>query len=380
MDKSVSAFDTREFQISNRKGSNRALRGLIGFLFALILLASALAGVLGGAYFYAANQDPSVTAPVALPSGNSGTRSGLSLGAATASVLPVCAASGSSYAVGSGIVITEDGYLLTCDHLFEGLVSPTICATLSDGSVVSCAYVGGDDRLDVAVLKMERRQMACLPLDPTVTVATGQRVAAVGCPEDGATSPVVTAGIVSSVSTRVNATGDYPQRCIRTDAPVMPGCSGGALVTDDGLLLGMIQSKDVSSGAEGAAYVIPVQTIADVIDELIQNGCLRQRVKVGMAVSFVSPVVGAATGKCRGLKIERFSANSAPASLGLSVGDVIRAVDGEGVTSLDSFFDRLESAQANDNLLLTVEHSDGSERQVLMPVTFERGTNRGFSG
>lgn len=376
MDKSAAAFDTREFQISDRKGSNRALRGLIGFLFALILLGSSLAGVLGGACFYAANQESAEIAPAALQEGRQAAQGRLSPGSAALAVLPVCVASGSSYAVGSGIVITEDGYLLTCDHLFEKLPSPTVCVTLPDGSVASCAYVGGDDRLDIAVLKMERRQLACLPIDPTVSVSVGQRVAAVACPDDSAASPVVTAGIVSSTKARISASGEYPQRCIRTDAPVVPGCSGGALVTEDGLFLGMIQSKDVSSGSEGAAYVIPVQTIADVVDELIQNGCLRRRVSVGMALSFVSPVVGAATGQCSGLKVERLSANSVLTSLGVSCGDVIRAVDGVAATSLDVFFSRLENAGDGDSLVLTVQRADGSERRVIMPVTFERGTNR----
>ena len=375
MDKPADTFDTREFQKPIRQGSRRAVRGLFCFLFACLLLAAAFVGVLGGAYFYTANQGDSLAAPVGLQASDPKVRRSLSLGTASAAVVPVCVASNGSFVVASGIVITEDGYLLTCDHLFEDMPSPVICSTLSDGSVVSCVYVGGDDRLDIAVLKMERRQMACLPLDPTVTVVTGQTVVAVGCPDDSDTSPVVTAGVVSSAGVRVSEAGGYPQRCIRTDAPVVSGYSGGALITEDGLLAGMIRAKDVSSGAEGISYVIPVQTIADVVDELIQNGCLRHRVKVGMTLSFVSSVVGAATGKCPGLQIERLSPGSALSSLGFACGDVIRAVNGEPVASLDSFYDRLERADENDLLLLTMVRADGSERQISLPVSYEKGTN-----
>ena len=368
-------FDTREFKRPIKKGSSQAMRGLVCFLFACVMLASSFIGVLGGAWFYAKNRPASVTTPAALQPTERQMSTPLSLGASASAVVPVCVAAGDSYEIGSGIVVTEDGYLLTCDHLFDGMRSPTVCATLSDGTVTPCVYVGGDDRLDLAVLKMEVRQMVCLPLDPSASAATGQTVAAIGCRESTCAAPTVTSGVISSSGTRVSKDGEYPLRRIQTDAPVSPGCSGGALVGADGSLLGMIQAKVVSTGVEGVAYALPVDVIVSVIDDLIRNGRLSSRVKLGMTVSYVPLVVGEATGNAAGLRIERLTSGSALASLGVSAGDVICAVNGEPLRSLDIFFDRLEAAQEEDSLLLTVVHPDGSERQVGLPVAFEKGTN-----
>ena len=375
MDKRADVFDTREFQKPMPKGSRQALRGLICFLFACVLLVAALIGVLGGAVFFASNQVSEPTAPVALLPGNAKARPAFSLGAAQAAVVPLCVASGDSYTVGTGVVITEDGYVLTCDHLFEGHKAATIRATLSDGTVTACAYVGGDDRLDVAVLKMEQRQMACLPLDPSVSTAAGCAVAAIGCPESVVSAPVVTAGVISATSVRVATAGDYPQRRLQTDAPVSPGFSGGALVSEEGSFLGMIQAKDISSGTEGVAYALPVAAIASIVDELIQNGCLTRRVRCGMSLTYVSPIVAAATGQPSGLKIVALASDSVLAAQGFHPGDVIHAVNGNTLTSLDGFFDRLEEAGEGDTLLLTIARTDGAERQVSLPVTWERGSN-----
>ena len=368
------AFDTREFQFPTKKGSRQALRGLVCFLFVCVMLAATAVGVLGGAYFYTENQSEALAAPAALQPGTTQPSPGFSLGAAEAAVLPLCVAAGEKVALGTGVVITEDGYLLTCDHLFAGMKSPRVCATLSDGSVTDCAYVGGDDRLDVAVLKMEKRQMACLPIDPSVRFSVGQRVAALGCPE-AATRPLVTAGVLSSTGVRVATDGDYPLRRLQTDAPIRPGYSGGALVNEEGAFLGLIQAKEVASDTEGVAYALGIETLCEVIDELIQNGALARRVSLGVTVDYRSPVVAAATGRPAGLRIAALSTQSPLAAQGFAVDDVIRAVNGQPITGLDDFFDPLEMAQEGDVILLTIARADGGERQVSLPLSWEKGSS-----
>ena len=373
MDKS--AFDTKEFSVSVRKGSRQAWRGLLCFLFACILLVASAVGVLGGAWFYAKNRDESGSSPVIHPSPVQTIVSANRFAVKTEAIVQICVASETEYVVGSGIVISEDGYLLTCDHLFEDLDSPSITVSLSDGTVLTAAYVGGDDRADIAVLKVERRQMAFYSLDPSVEVALGNRVIAIGCPDEASQTPTITAGILSSTGVRISIGTDYPQRLLQIDAPVSPGYSGGAVIDEQGNWIGVVCAKQVNPDTEGVAYAIPISTISGMVDELIQNGCLSQRPKLGLSFRFVSPGVAEATGTRPGLLLTDVPNPSDLYVYGFTAGDRVVAIEGNPILSLDDLYDRLESASADDLLPLTILRRDGQERCISLPVSFEKGRN-----
>lgn len=373
MDKS--AWDTKEFSSPIHQGSRQAWKGLLCFLFVCILLAASAVGVMGGAWFYAKNRSSDGTSPVNQPGPVTAQPSATRFSVKTEAIVQVCVASGEEYAIGSGIVLSEDGYLLTCDHLFEGLPSPTITVTLEDRTVLEAAYIGGDDRADLAVLKVERRQMACYAPDPSCEVSLGSRVIAIGCPDDASHAPTITAGILSSTGVRIAVGSAYPQRLLQLDAPVSPGYSGGAVIDEAGNWIGVICAKQAAPDTEGVAYAVSMATVSRTVDELIQNGCVSQRPKLGLSFRYVSPGVAEATGSHAGLVLTDVPLQSELYGYGFAAGDRVIALDGQPIRSLDDFYDRLESAQPEDVLSLTILRSDGQERSVTLPVSFEKGKN-----
>lgn len=180
---------------------------------------------------------------------------------------------------GSGIIISDDGYIVTNAHVLDGMEK--VIVTTHDKKSFEAEIVGKDKKTDIAVIKIEARGLVPAKFGNSDYVIQGESVAAIGNPA-GLTS-TITEGIVSGLDRkiRMSKTG-YEMSCIQTDTAINPGNSGGALVNMHGEVIGIISSKYTTIDSEGLGFAISINEAKPIIEELVKQGFVSGRVKIGI--------------------------------------------------------------------------------------------------
>jgi serine protease Do len=219
--------------------------------------------------------------------------------------------------VGSGFFISTDGYVLTNNHVVSDATD--IFVTLTDGREFKAKVIGTDERTDVALLKIEAKDMTALPIGDDSKIKKGQWVLAIGSPFG--LDSTVTAGIVSAIN---RDTGEYLP-FIQTDVAVNPGNSGGPLLNLAGEVIG-INSQIISrsGGFMGISLAIPIDEVMRVVDELRANGKVT-RGRIGVQIGEVTNDVASAIGlpKAEGALVSSVEGDSPADTAGVQPGDVI---------------------------------------------------------
>ena len=169
---------------------------------------------------------------------------------------------------GSGVIISEDGYILTCAHVVNGATS--IQVQLDNGDTYDAAIVGQDTTSDVAVIKVEATGLTPAVIGDSNALAVGETVVAVGNPL-GTLSNTVTNGIISALNREVTVE-DNDMTLLQTSASISPGNSGGGLFNANGELIGIVNAKSSYSEAEGIGFAIPIDSGMEIAQQLIENG------------------------------------------------------------------------------------------------------------
>ncbi len=219
--------------------------------------------------------------------------------------------------VGSGFIISEDGYILTNTHVIDG--ANNIFVTLTDGKEHKAKIIGSDARTDVALIKIEAPGLKALPIGDSKTLRKGQWVMAIGSPFG--LESTVTAGIVSAIN---RDTGDYLP-FIQTDVAVNPGNSGGPLLNLAGQVVGInSQIVSQSGGFMGISLAIPIEEAMRVADQLKTSGKVT-RGRIGVQIGPVSEEVAKAIGlpKAEGAMVSNVEPSGPAAAAGVMPGDVI---------------------------------------------------------
>lgn len=170
---------------------------------------------------------------------------------------------------GSGVIISQDGYILTCAHVVSGATSVKVQLNGSDESY-DATVVGQDSTSDIAVLKIDATGLTPAVIGDSDALAVGEVAVAVGNPL-GTLSNTVTDGIVSALNRQVTVQ-DNDMTLIQTDASISPGNSGGGLFNANGELIGIVNAKSSYSEAEGIGFAIPINTAMEIGRQLIENG------------------------------------------------------------------------------------------------------------
>ena len=244
--------------------------------------------------------------------------------------------------IGSGVIATRDGYILTNNHVVDG--ADEVKVALQDGREFTAKVIGRDPKTDVAVIKIDAKDLPAVPMADSDKVEVGDVVLAIGNPFG--IGQTVTKGIVSATG-RGGALGLDYEDFIQTDAAINPGNSGGALVDAEGRLIGIntaILSR--SGGNQGIGFAIPVSIARDVMDSLIKDGRVT-RGYLGVYIQDVNPALAREfkLKDTHGALVSDVTPNSPADQAGLKDGDLIRDFNGKAVT--DSRHLKLEVARAH---------------------------------
>lgn len=270
-----------------------------------------------------------------------------------------------SQAAGSGVIITEDGYILTNNHVIEDASS--INVRLTNGNSYEAKVIGADSTLDIALIKIEEKGLTTSTFGDSSKLNVGQQAIAIGNPL-GRLGGTVTEGIISALDREIKIDGKT-MTLLQTSAAINPGNSGGGLYDAEGNLIGIVVAKSgsTSSGTsvEGLGFAIPVNNIIDVLSDLKTNGRVTGRGYLG--VSLVNVTGESAMFMYRvdkeGVYISAVYDGTAAEKAGLKIGDLVKKVDDNEITSVSDLNSYIIRKKAGDTVRLTIER-DGKEITV----------------
>ncbi|REJ78783.1 MAG: DegQ family serine endoprotease [Acidobacteria bacterium] len=267
-----------------------------------------------------------------------------------------------SRGLGSGVIVKDDGTILTNHHVIDG--ADKITVEMNDGQSFNAEVVGSDRLSDLAVLKIEGEGLPFITLGDSDKVRIGDIVLAIGNPLG--IGQTVTSGIISAKSRRTQD-GDNTsfQDFLQTDAPINQGNSGGALVNVKGELIGInSQILSRSGGNIGIGFAIPSNMAKSVMDQLIENGEVR-RGMLGINIQNISSDLAEALGldSTRGVVVSNVLTGSAAESAGLKRGDIIKKIAGEEVEDDNFLRNKVAGTLPGTTVKLTILR-DGKEQQV----------------
>jgi serine protease Do len=244
--------------------------------------------------------------------------------------IPQIPQEGRERSLGSGVIVSPNGYILTNNHVVAGATE--IRVTTSDKHEFKARIVGTDPKTDLAVLKIDATNLPAVTIADSSNVQVGDYVLAIGDPFG--VGETVTMGIVSAKGRTNLGIEDY-EDFIQTDAPINPGNSGGALVNDRGELVGINTAilSHGSGGSEGVGFAIPSNMARIVMDQIVKNGKVT-RAYMGIYIQEVTPELAKAFGEAapQGALVGDVTPGSPAAKSGLQKGDIIVALNGNPIT------------------------------------------------
>ena len=265
---------------------------------------------------------------------------------------------------GSGVIISSDGYILTCAHVVDGASSITV--TIDDKDYTA-TLVGEDTTSDVAVIKIDATGLTPATVGDSDSLKVGQSVMAVGNPL-GELGGTVTGGMISALNRSVTIQGTSSTNTmslIQMDASVSPGNSGGGLFNMNGELIGIVNAKSSSSDAEGLGFAIPINDAIKVAQELLENGYVTGRPYLGITYLGVEDAQTAAQlgVNAYGVYVVEVVKGGPAERAGLQSGDRIVSIDGTEIASKDDLGTLMQKHTAGDSLAITIAR--GGQMQTI---------------
>ena len=256
---------------------------------------------------------------------------------------------------GSGVIISSDGYILTCAHVVDGASSITV--TIGDKDYTA-TLVGEDTTSDIAVIKIDADGLTPATVGNSDSLKVGQSVMAVGNPL-GELGGTVTGGMISALNRSVTIQGSSSvntMSLIQMDASVSPGNSGGGLFNMNGELIGIVNAKSSSSDAEGLGFAIPINDAIKVAQELLENGYVTGRPYLGITYLAVEDAQTAAQlgVNAYGVYVVEVVKGGPAEKAGLQAGDRIVSVDGTEIATKDDLGTLMQKHAAGDTLSITI--------------------------
>ena len=276
---------------------------------------------------------------------------------------------------GSGVIISSDGYILTCAHVVDG--ASTITVTIGDKDYTA-TLVGEDTTSDIAVIKIDADGLTPATVGNSDSLKVGQSVMAVGNPL-GELGGTVTGGMISALNRSVTIQGSSSvntMSLIQMDASVSPGNSGGGLFNMNGELVGIVNAKSSSSDAEGLGFAIPINDAIKVAQDLLENGYVSGRPYMGITYLAVTDAQTASqlNVNAYGVYVVEVVKGGPAEKAGLQAGDRIVSVDGTEIASKDDLGTLMQEHAAGDTLSITIAR-DGQMQTVNVTLGEKTASN-----
>ena len=280
-------------------------------------------------------------------------------------------------ASGSGIIISEDGYILTNNHVVDSTSSSSNSYSYyelseatsvkvelyGNGQTYDATIVGQDSKTDLAVLKIEATGLTAAEFADSSKVKIGEFAMAVGNPLGLGSS--ITCGVISAIDREVSSDGTTYE-CIQTDAAINSGNSGGALVNAEGKVIGVNTLKLSGTGVEGIGFAIPINSTIDVTRDLIDHKKVI-RPYIGITTQDLNEQVAKANNLVVGIYVKYVDDFSAAEKAGIKPGDVIIKADGKEIKTYNELEEIKNTHKVGDEMTITV-HRNGSEKELTVTL------------
>ena len=287
------------------------------------------------------------------------------------------------YGTGSGIIMSEDGYIVTNAHVVSGATGG-ILVILDNNEEYEAEVIGIDEKTDVAVIKIDASNLTAAEFGNSDELVVGERIVAIGNPTGMNLAGSVTQGIVSGLKRLISVTNEetnetIEMEAIQVDAAINPGNSGGALINKYGQVVGINSSKLSSTQIEGIGFAIPISTAKPIVDDLIAYGYVRGRVLLGITYYPVSDAVGAMSGYTPGLWVQSVREDMDAYAKGLRAGDIITQIDGQDVRDSATVKGILSAKKPGDSVELTVVQQSISGKIKTYTINVTLAEDKGSS-
>lgn len=262
---------------------------------------------------------------------------------------------------GTGVIITEDGYVVTNAHViydsqYGAGLSEKISVLVSDGESYDAEVVGYDTDCDIAVLKIDAKDLVPAEFGDSDSLRLGEPVTAIGNPLGFDLMNTITSGIVSGLDRQI-IINDKEMTLLQTDAAINSGNSGGPLINKYGQVIGINSSKMSASysetSIEGIGFAIPSNEVSKIVDDLMEYGYVTGRPQLGISCQDITENVSQMYDMPLGVYVISVSEDSAAEKAGLETGDIITKVDGEEVKSYSELNAQKNLHEAGDKITLT---------------------------
>lgn len=270
---------------------------------------------------------------------------------------------------GSGIIIREDGYIVTNNHVVEGAAKVTV--TTIGGDQFDAKIIGTDARTDLAVLKVEHDQaLPYAELGDSSELRVGDMALAIGNPLREELAGTLTVGYISAINRSMVIDGKQ-MTMIQTDAAINPGNSGGALLNMKGQLIGINTAKSTGYDVEGLGFAIPINEAKPIIESIIRDGYVTGRPLIGLGGRTVTEAISKAQGIPVGVYVGSVTEFGAAERAGIQIGDVIIECEGKKVTTIDEINKIRDEHKPGDSIQMKINRA-GKVKEVNVVLQEEK--------
>lgn len=251
---------------------------------------------------------------------------------------------------GTGIIASSDGVILTNSHVIGHTSAATVTVILSDSKQYDARILGYDKTSDLAVLKISATGLTASSFGKEEELKVGERVLAIGNPDGMNYSDSLTGGYVSALNRPIAGYSDNGMTYIQTDAAINPGNSGGPLCNLYGQVVGINSCKIATTGYEGMGFAIPMSQAVNIINQLIQNGYVQGRTRLGITCQVIPSYEASVLRLEGGVQIISIDAESSLKNSGVEKGDILYQMDGKDVSSLEDLTGVLSKHKPGDKV------------------------------